>query len=110
MALVSVHPTWQADDPSRRPRRGKNELHSGSHCSSDARRAAAGVRAGSGADERDLPDRRGRSGGYHQAKVRERRRRLHARAGHRREQTRADALRRKAGRSDPQDGSKADRA
>ncbi len=63
MALVSLHPVGQADDPSRRPRRGKNELHSGSHCSSDARRSAAGVRAGSGADERDLPDRRGRSGG-----------------------------------------------
>ena len=64
MALVSLHPAWQADDPSRRPRRGKNELHSGGHCSADARRAAAGVRTGSGADERDLPDRRGRSGGY----------------------------------------------
>ena len=76
MALVSLHPVGQADDPSRRPRRGKNELHSGSHCSADARRAAAGVRTGSGADERDLPDSRGRSGGYHQAKVRERRRRL----------------------------------
>ena len=40
----------------------------------------------------DLPDRRGRSGGYHQAKVRERRRRLHTRAGHRRGQTGADTL------------------
>ena len=64
---------------------------------------------GSGTDERDLPDRRGRSGGYHQAEVRERRRRLHTRAGHRRGQTGADALRRKAGRSDPQDSGKADR-
>ena len=64
MALVSVHPAGQADDPSRRPRRGKNELHSGGHCSADTRRSAAGVRTGSGADERDLPDSRGRSGGY----------------------------------------------
>ncbi len=64
MALVSLHPAGQADDPSRRPRRGQNELHSGGHCSAGARRAAAGVRTGSGADERDLPDRRGRSGGY----------------------------------------------
>ena len=109
MALVSLHSAWQADDHSRRPRRGKNELHSGGHCGSDARRAAAGVRTGSGADERDLPNRRGRSGGYHQAKARECRRRLHTCSGHRRGQTGADTLRRKAGRSDPQDSGKADR-